>query len=54
MALARGQAPRFAGAVLCAPMLGVRTPPMAGLLVAMNLLLGKAADYARPPQVILI
>ena len=49
MALAKGQASRFVGAVLCAPMLGVRAPPMAGLLVAVNLLLGKSADYARPP-----
>lgn len=49
MALAKGQSARFAGAVLCAPMLGVRAPPMAGLLVAMNMLLGRAREYARPP-----
>lgn len=49
MALARGQSPRFAGAVLCAPMLGVRAPPMARLLVAVNMLLGKGSEYARQP-----
>ena len=49
MALAKGQSPKFVGAVLCAPMLGVRAPPMARLLVAMNMLLGKGSEYARRP-----
>jgi len=49
MTLARGQASHFAGAVLCAPMLGVRAPPMARLLVAVNMLLGKGTEYARRP-----
>ncbi len=49
LALAKGEAARFAGAMLCAPMLGVNVPPMASLLVGFNLLLGKAGGYARPP-----
>ena len=49
MNLAKGQAARFAGAVLCAPMLGVRAPPMARLLVTVNMLLGNGPQYARPP-----
>lgn len=50
LALARGEAPRFVGAVLSAPMLGVRAPPLAGLLVKINLLLGRGGEYARPPS----
>jgi lysophospholipase len=49
MALARGQAPRFAGAVLCAPMLGLRLPRFARALVALRLLTGRARDWAQPP-----
>jgi lysophospholipase len=49
MALARGQAPRFAGAVLCAPMLGLRLPRFARALVALRLLTGRARDLAQPP-----
>jgi lysophospholipase len=49
LALARGEASRFAGAVLSAPMLGVRVPPLAGLAIGVNLFLGKGADYARTP-----
>lgn len=49
LALARGEASQFVGAVLSAPMLGIRTPPFAGLMIGLNLLLGKGADYAQPP-----
>jgi lysophospholipase len=49
LALARGEASHFAGAVLSAPMLGVRVPPFAGLAIGLNLFLGKAGAYARTP-----
>ena len=49
MALARGQAPRFAGAVLCAPMLGLRLPRFARTLVALRRLTGRERDWAQPP-----
>lgn len=53
LALAKGEADRFVGAVLCAPMLGVRTGglplPVAKILAGFNLLVGKGGDYARPP-----
>jgi lysophospholipase len=48
-ALARGLAPRFSGAVLCAPMLGLRLPRFARALLALRLLTGGAADWAQPP-----
>lgn len=53
LALAKGEADRFVGAALCAPMLGVRTGglplPVAKLLAGFNLLVGRGGDYARPP-----
>lgn len=49
LALARGEASHFVGAVLSAPMLGVRVPPLAGLAIGLNLLLGKGDAYARAP-----
>lgn len=49
LALARGQAARFAGAVLCAPMLGLRLPRFARALVAVRLLTGRGPDWAQPP-----
>ncbi|WP_336605025.1 alpha/beta hydrolase [Phenylobacterium aquaticum] len=53
LSLAKGEADRFVGAVLCAPMLGVRTGglplPVAKILAGFNLLVGKGGDYARPP-----
>jgi alpha-beta hydrolase superfamily lysophospholipase len=49
LALARGEASHFVGAVLSAPMLGVRVPPLAGLAIGLNLFLGKADAYARAP-----
>lgn len=49
LALAKGEANRFAGAVLSAPMLGVRMPPMSGFLIGLKMLLGQGGDYARPP-----
>jgi len=49
LALARGEAPRFAGCVLSAPMLGVRLPPFARTLVKLNLMFGRSGAYARPP-----
>ncbi|MCA3720217.1 alpha/beta fold hydrolase [Phenylobacterium sp.] len=48
-ALARGQARRFAGAVLCAPMLGLRLPRFARLLVGVRMLAGGAEGWAQPP-----
>lgn len=48
-ALARGLAPRFAGAVLCAPMLGLRLPRFARALLAFRILTGGAGDWAQPP-----
>ena len=48
-ALARGQARRFAGAVLCAPMLGLRLPRFARLLVGVRMLAGGAGSWAQPP-----
>jgi lysophospholipase len=49
LALAKGEANRFSGAVLSAPMLGVRMPPMSGFLIGLKMLLGQGGDYARPP-----
>lgn len=53
LSLARGEWERFEGAVLCAPMLGVRTGGLplwlAKLVAGMNVRLGKGGDYARPP-----
>ena len=52
LALAKGEAAHFQGAVLCAPMLGLqlgKTPPAAARLMAgLNLLLGRAGVFARP------
>ena len=48
-ALARGQAARFSGAVLCAPMLGLRLPRFARVLLAFRMLTGAAGDWAQPP-----
>ncbi|HEY8617274.1 alpha/beta hydrolase [Phenylobacterium sp.] len=53
LALAHGE-DRFAGAVLSAPMLGLRTQPVspkaARLAARVNLLLGRAGRYARDPR----
>ncbi|WP_374470706.1 alpha/beta fold hydrolase [Phenylobacterium sp.] len=53
LALAHGER-RFAGALLSAPMLGIRTAPTsqraARMATRMNLLLGRAARYARDPK----
>lgn len=49
MALAGGQARRFAGAVLCAPMLGLRLPRFARLMVGVRMLSGGASGWAQPP-----
>jgi lysophospholipase len=53
LSLAKGAASQFAGAVLCAPMLGVRTgglnPLVARLVSGLNLLTGKGGAYARTP-----
>ncbi|WP_309643763.1 alpha/beta hydrolase [Phenylobacterium sp.] len=52
LALAKGQAKHFEGAVLSAPMLGIRTggiPPLAARAMAgLNVLLGRSGQYARP------
>lgn len=52
LALAKGEAARFQGAILCAPMLGLqlgKTPPTAARLMAgLNVLLGRGGAYARP------
>lgn len=48
-ALARGLWPRFVGAVLSAPMLGLRLPIFARLLVAYRMMTGHAEDWAQPP-----
>ena len=48
LALAKGQADRFAGAILSAPMLGVRVgryPKAVRLLVGLNRLMGRAGGY---------
>lgn len=48
LALAKGQAPRFAGAVLSAPMLGLRVgryPKAVRLLAGWNRLTGRGGDY---------
>ena len=51
LALAKGEAPRFAGAILSAPMLGVQLggipAPMARLLAGFNALVGRAGAYVR-------
>lgn len=49
MALAGGQARRFAGAMLCAPMLGLRLPRFARLMVGVRMLSGGASGWAQPP-----
>lgn len=53
LALARGEARHFAGAILCAPMLGVQTGgiplPVARTLAGLNVLLGRGGAMARPP-----
>ena len=48
-ALARGLAPRFVGAVLSAPMLGLRLPLFARLIVAYRMMTGHEEDWAQPP-----
>ena len=48
-ALARGQARRFAGAVLCAPMLGLKLPRFARLMVGFRMLAGGASGWVQPP-----
>jgi len=48
-ALARGLAPRFVGAVLSAPMLGLRLPLFARLIVAYRMMMGQEEDWAQPP-----
>jgi len=51
LALAKGQAPRFAGAVLSAPMFGVRTgntaPPVAKAMALFQRLTGRGGRYVR-------
>lgn len=51
LALAKGEAPRFEGAILSAPMLGVQLGgiplPMARLLAGFNAFLGRAGAYVR-------
>ncbi|MDP3101784.1 MAG: alpha/beta hydrolase, partial [Phenylobacterium sp.] len=51
LALAKGESPRFAGAVLCAPMLGVRTgntpPYQAKLMAAWKSLTGRGGQYVQ-------
>ncbi|WP_368670104.1 alpha/beta hydrolase [Phenylobacterium aquaticum] len=53
LALAKGEADRFAGAVLSAPMLGVRTGglplPAAKIMAGFFLMIGRGGDYARTP-----
>ena len=52
LALAKGEAARFQGAILCAPMLGLqlgKTPMTAARLMAgLNVLLGRGGAFARP------
>jgi lysophospholipase len=53
LALAKGEAAHFVGAILSAPMLGVRTGStpkgVARLLASFNVVFGRGRDYARPP-----
>jgi lysophospholipase len=53
LALAKGEAAHFVGAVLSAPMLGVRTGStprgVARLMASFNVVFGRGRDYARPP-----
>ncbi len=52
LALAKGEAARFQGAILCAPMLGLQlgktSPTAARLMAGLNVLLGRGGAYARP------
>ena len=53
LALAKGEATHFAGAVLSAPMLGIRTGgtplAMARVMASFNVVAGRGRDYARKP-----
>jgi lysophospholipase len=49
LSLAKGEASRFVGSVLCAPMLGINLPPFADLILKFNLLIGRREQYAIPP-----
>ena len=53
LALAKGEAAHFVGAVLSAPMLGVRTGNLpllvARAMASFNVVVGRGRDYARPP-----
>ena len=53
LALAKGEAEHFVGAVLSAPMLGVRTGStplgLARVLASFNVVVGRGRDYARTP-----
>lgn len=49
LSLAKGEAVRFAGSVLCAPMLGLNLPPFAAQILKFNLLIGRREEYAVPP-----
>lgn len=52
LALAKGEAGRFEGAILCAPMLGLQlgktSPGAARLMAGLNVLFGRAGVFARP------
>jgi alpha-beta hydrolase superfamily lysophospholipase len=52
LALARGEAARFQGAALCAPMLGLQlgktSPTAARIMAGLNVLLGRGGAMARP------
>lgn len=52
LALAKGEASRFQGAILCAPMLGLQlgktSPAAARLMAGLNVLLGRGGAFARP------
>jgi lysophospholipase len=54
LALAKGEAAHFTGAILSAPMLGVRTGgtplAVARVLASLNVVLGRGRDFARPPS----
>ena len=53
LALAKGETRHFVGALLSAPMLGVRTGGMplavARIMASFNVVMGRGRDYARPP-----
>ena len=48
-AMASGLADRFEGIVLSAPMLGLRLPFFARILVAYRMMTGRSEDWAQPP-----